>query len=545
VNLSTVQPIARLDYGCSCGPVSADGCSEGGCRRLGQGGVVAWYPAPREIVDALSAAYPENCFYTSAYCIAQQMIGARLCVFEVGSAGCTAFVREGRLHRSLYIPSVPHLDNGAAAVFCAGVREFCRRNRISHAFLESYGSTSSNLSTFEEQVQWRERGEFVVYLDPGMQEIASNHHRNVRKARRAGLALHRSRDWSAGAAHLELVAASLQRRQTRGESAVYLRDHHELKSYLDSGAGELFQVFDSGEIRSSLLVLKSSSGAYYQSAGTTPAGMQQGASHFLVHEAATALRAEGVKVFNLGGASADSPGLRRFKEGFGSSTVRLSSVRLDFRRPVLRSLEAAARKSWRYARRISQALIKVERFVVYTADTRGGLFSSSTLPRYTVERMTDAELCDLRSDPELGIHADRFATHGYNGAYVVRLNGDVAHINWLIPHEEDKRRPRRDVRLRPGEAEITHGYTRRRFRGRGLQPAAILSLCGEAATLGIVRVFSITSRSNPASLRGISKAGMVPAGTIVRASFGQGMSSITVRLFRMSTAWWSSKAPVP
>jgi len=65
----------------------------------------------------------------------------------------------------------------------------------------------------------------------------------------------------------------------------------------------------------SLLVLTAEKGGYYQSAGTTPEGMQRGASHLLLYETAMLLQQETCTLFNLGGAGAEDSGLRRFKAG--------------------------------------------------------------------------------------------------------------------------------------------------------------------------------------------------------------------------------------
>ena len=51
-----------------------------------------------------------------------------------------------------------------------------------------------------------------------------------------------------------------------------------------------------------------------------------GASPFLISGVAAILKHEGVRVFNLGGATAENLGLVRFKAGFGTREVALEAA---------------------------------------------------------------------------------------------------------------------------------------------------------------------------------------------------------------------------
>jgi len=92
---------------------------------------------------------------------------------------------------------------------------------------------------------------------------------------------------------------------------------------------------------SSLMVLLCRDGAYYQSAGTSPEGMDIGASTFLVSEAIRELAQEEKTVFNLGGAGPESEGLRRFKAGFGAKPVALAAGVYQVGSPMQRGLQSA------------------------------------------------------------------------------------------------------------------------------------------------------------------------------------------------------------
>ncbi len=165
--------------------------------------------------------------------------------------------------------------------------------------------------------------------------------RETAAASRGDIAPARSVDRSAYREHVRLVNLSQERRRKRGEMTPGVTDD-EYVPFLECGCGELFQAVNKEKTLSSVLVLRSLNGAYYQSAGTAPDGMALGASHFLISGIACRLRDEGLTVFNLGGAS-DGSSLARFKSGFGATPVPLTSVSLyvgsPWRRKLTRLLE--------------------------------------------------------------------------------------------------------------------------------------------------------------------------------------------------------------
>jgi lipid II:glycine glycyltransferase (peptidoglycan interpeptide bridge formation enzyme) len=162
--------------------------------------------------------------------------------------------------------------------------------------------------------------------DDILEGASSQHRRNISRARKAGLSIMRAREAAACARHLELMDASLDRRANRGEEVNAGPQNARPMALLNSRAGELFHAMHGERILSSILVLQSSRGAYYESAGTSPEGMKIGASPFLICGVAAILKSEGVRVFNLGGATAENPGLVRFKAGFGTREVALEAA---------------------------------------------------------------------------------------------------------------------------------------------------------------------------------------------------------------------------
>jgi lipid II:glycine glycyltransferase (peptidoglycan interpeptide bridge formation enzyme) len=119
---------------------------------------------------------------------------------------------------------------------------------------------------------------------------------------------------------------------------------------LASRAGEIFQAVDGDRVLSSILVLRSSTGAYYQSAGTSPEGMKVGASPFLISQVAGILRQEGVQIFNLGGAGEDNPGLQRFKAGFNVRQISLQAATFCPKSVSERKFHTALRSCWAWVR---------------------------------------------------------------------------------------------------------------------------------------------------------------------------------------------------
>jgi RimJ/RimL family protein N-acetyltransferase len=106
-----------------------------------------------------------------------------------------------------------------------------------------------------------------------------------------------------------------------------------------------------------------------------------------------------------------------------------------------------------------------------------------------------------------------FQDAGFNGAYGVCCNGKLAHISWIVTRQDE--REDTPVGLGDDEIEITYCVTLPEFRGRGLYPFAIRSLCSIAHGRGFKRVFMKTEESNLASQKGIQTAGLKPSGYIL------------------------------
>jgi Acetyltransferase (GNAT) domain len=274
---------------------------------------------------------PRNPFRAPAYAKAMQALGTQPWLFyleEGGSitCGCLGFLRAGRLERSLEIPSVPGLPSDDT--FWSGLFSFCRQQRITRLSTESFGSCNTAIPHVAAEIDRRTRIEYVLDLrDPDLwSNVSSNHRRNIRKAQRASVVLERGAATDVCFEHARLQDASMERRLSRGEQVTADAKTRAFVSFVENAAGEIFRARLGGRVLSSILVLRAARGAYYHSAGTSPEGMEVGASHFLIKQVVEFLRTEGHEEFNLGGADASNPGLERFKAGFGARLVNLEAA---------------------------------------------------------------------------------------------------------------------------------------------------------------------------------------------------------------------------
>ena len=152
-------------------------------------------------------------------------------------------------------------------------------------------------------------------------------------------------------------------------------------------------------------------------------------------------------------------------------------------------------------------------------------------------KISDEALIEIvAAYPELAYQEEVMQILEANSAYAVYIGGQFANMCWLMTEDLDRRQKTRFVRLRPHEVEIAKGFTFPEYRGQGLHPFAIRSVCAVARGQHAKRVFAITKWSNATSRRGIEKAGLRRLGLIVEIRpplIGTVFRPI-LRLFRMS-----------
>lgn len=293
---------------------------------------------PQDLIDSVGALSPRNPFNNPPYAAAQQQVEHDVVALMLRDgvsivAGCLGYMGGRPLARTLAVPSAPDLPEGMPDVSPAYWRDlmtFCHASGIVQLDVGSYGTEWLELPHLPEQSSRRPRQEYVLDLEGSLPKLSSNHRRNVNRSQKLGVQVRRTRDSSALVDHVRLMSASMERREERGESVPSVHPDPFDSALLTCGAAELFQAHDGTSVLSSILVLRAPLGAYYQSAGTSPDGMELGASQFLISSVAAILQDEGMHLFNLGGAGDESPGLQRFKSGFGARAVPLEAATFVF-----------------------------------------------------------------------------------------------------------------------------------------------------------------------------------------------------------------------
>ena len=298
---------------------------------------------------------PTNPFATGSYLDAMKLQGYEPWILSVRQknsllAGCGASMKTGRLNRWLQIDSLPPFERKEEhRVFWSGLAELCDDHRVSFLQLNSFGARSVIIPQFRHEIWRRRRFEFVLALENRdlWALLGSNHKRNIRRAMKSGIEVRKASSEEACRKHAHLMAKSMERRSQRGESVLAEEGLGPCLALVQARAGEIYQAIHETTVVSSILVLKSSKGAYYHSAGTSPEGMSMGASHLLIHECCKDLQAQPIEVFNLGGAAERASGLARFKLGFGSEAIELESAEVfvgsTFKRALNRLLQAFSR----------------------------------------------------------------------------------------------------------------------------------------------------------------------------------------------------------
>src|SRR5262249_53947139 len=155
-----------------------------------------------------------------------------------------------------------------SAAFVSGLVDFCRQRRVYEAELGTYGSPPLSVPRLPRGIDRRTRPGFVLDLAvPASQwRIGETHRRPLKPAQKSSVSIRRARTEGL-ADHLSMCQSSLLRRRERGE-VVTAGDDAEFRSVVQSGIGELFQVVRGSAVLSSILVIRSRTGAYYYSAGT-------------------------------------------------------------------------------------------------------------------------------------------------------------------------------------------------------------------------------------------------------------------------------------
>jgi GNAT superfamily N-acetyltransferase len=480
-------------------------------------------------IDKISCLTPRTPFNTPAYAAANITLGAKPCILALKSGneivfGCLGFLWSGILSRRLEILTAPLVPE--PEVFWNGVRDFCLKQAVWELDIQSYGSDATDVPLLQGELSRHDRFEFLIDLtSPNpLGLMSTGHRRNINHARKMGLTIQRTCEVEAASSHLSLIEASMRRRKKRGEDVLVPAETRFFEAILKTGAGEIFQATDGENVMSSMMILRSSDSAYYQSAGTSPEGMKLGASMFLISEVANLLKKEGVSLFNLGGAAQDEQGLQRFKGGFGARKVKLEAATFSMASPIKQRLRKAVKLIFRNPSAFLAALLTVERYLVFSGDpveiSKHAEIQEGE--HITFRKITDEELIKLSGTADYQEQAERFRRTGFNAAYGCYLGEGLAHVQWLIDSRLDHKNKVRNLKLRAGEGEITHGLTSEQYRGRGFAAVSIRRMCDIAASKGIKTIFMTTGEKNLSAQRTIAKGGLSRCAKIYRISLSVG-----------------------
>ncbi len=310
---------------------------------------VHWRGPDADTIDRFHHLTPTNPLGTSAYALARERQGEEPWLFGLVAGdtpmyGALGFA-SGRRGDYLEIPSAPSVP--ADSPFWDGLWDVAGEVGLTSLQLSSFGSSEVHLPEKDYCLERKDRTEWLVALGPAgaLNKPATNIRRAARKAAAAGMVLRVTTDPADVAHHLECVQSSMDRRRERGETVPDSEDGALQRRFLETSAGELALACLDGKVLSSAVVLRTPTGAYYQTAGTSAAGREHGASKFLLLSLFKDLEARGVREFNLGGAHTDNPGLQRYKRRFGARPVELEAALFSTVSPSLRKLKSLGRRA--------------------------------------------------------------------------------------------------------------------------------------------------------------------------------------------------------
>ena len=281
-------------------------------------------------IQEVSKLNSHNPFYTLEYISYRRLLGFTPWLLNRNNPTqsetyCLAFMKTGRLRRSVEIPSIPDIQPNES--FWQNLLNFCRENGVTDLSVNSFCSPGGIIPNLGHEKERKTRWEFLLNLQhpDNLENISKHHIRKIKLAQKNGIQICRTHDHEAAKIHAQLISMSMQRRKNRGENVSISTHTENIDRIIQSKSGEFFQAVLADQVVSSYLILIAKKGGYYHSGGTNPKGMDCGASHLLVHEIARTLRDEGKELFNLGGTDNPNPesGLVKFKTGFGTATEQI------------------------------------------------------------------------------------------------------------------------------------------------------------------------------------------------------------------------------
>ena len=252
-----------------------------------------------------------------------------------------AVLQSGRLNRGMRV-TLPAMAALEGAKLLEAIDGFASGHRVTNLVIEVIGREPCRMPTLPDELP---KGEGWIYVIPLFGEapdarFSANHRRNIRKAEKGSVSTLELASNQAVESHVRMCNASNERREGRGEPIRQVVREQDVLDLLQTGKARLYQAGVGGAVLSSKLIVTLEDGAFFDTAGTSPAGNKLGASHFLMAHIINTLRAEGVQTFNLGLSDEARPGLSRYKAGFGADRYAFQRITINRAGPFRRALSA-------------------------------------------------------------------------------------------------------------------------------------------------------------------------------------------------------------
>lgn len=117
--------------------------------------------------------------------------------------------------------------------------------------------------------------------------------------------------------------------------------------------------------------------------------------------------------------------------------------------------------------------------------------------------------------PYVRMHRLNFSREGIGQCYVAATDDDEpCYMQWLISGSESPQMERYFHGIFPtlarDEALLEYAFTREKYQGKGVMPAAMSRIAEKATDLGARRVITFVDRENVAALKGCQRSGFRP-----------------------------------
>ena len=224
----------------------------------------------KRMIEELEDLYPFNPFFSNAFYESCLELGYSAILFGCKERNkiinhCIGLISDRFLRKSILINSM-HCSSYQNE-FWYGFQKYCKKNRIWTVNIENYFSEPFTIPKLFGETERFQRREYTINLDRNnlYEKLSKNHKRNINKAKKNGFVIKRTQDYEASHIHLELILQSFKRREMEIKKN---QINFQLKSYiayLKNNSGEIFQAINDKIVHSSILILKSKIGGYYQS----------------------------------------------------------------------------------------------------------------------------------------------------------------------------------------------------------------------------------------------------------------------------------------